>query len=67
MKIFAWSPIRELMKNSGAEMVAHDAVTELISFLEKCAKEYTNKALEMARHANRKKLTKIDMELAIGL
>ena len=67
MKVFAWSPIRELMKKSGAEMVSRDAVDELIAFLEKKARELTNKALEMSRHANRKKLTKIDMEMALGL
>lgn len=66
-KVFAWSPIRELMKKSGAEMVAREAVDELISVLEKLAREWTSKALEMSRHANRKKLTKIDMEMALSL
>lgn len=67
MKVFAWSPIRELMKKSGAEMVSKDAVDELISFLEGYAKELTNKALEMTRHSGRKKLTKEDMEMALEL
>ena len=67
MKVFAWSPIRELMKKSGAEMVSRDAVDELISYLEKLAKELTNKALEMSRHSGRKKLTKADMEMALDL
>jgi histone H3/H4 len=66
MKIFAWSPIRELMKNSGADMVAKDAVDELISFLEKKAKEITNLALEFSRHAQRKKLTEADMQMAFS-
>ncbi|GAB4325312.1 MAG: archaeal histone HpkA [Promethearchaeota archaeon] len=66
-KVFAWSPIRELMKSNGAEMVAHDAVDELISYLETVAKEYTNKALEFSRHAGRKKITPEDMQLAIDL
>lgn len=67
MKVFAWSPIRELMKKSGAEMVSRDAVDELIVYLEKLAREWTGKALEMTRHANRKKLTKSDMEMAFIL
>jgi histone H3/H4 len=67
MKVFAWSPIRELMKKSGAEMVSRDAVDELISYLERLAREWTSKALEMSRHANRKKLTKVDMEMALNL
>ncbi|MHA1732550.1 MAG: histone [Promethearchaeota archaeon] len=66
-KVFAWSPIRELMKSNGAEMVARDAVDELISYLEIVAKEYTNKALEFSRHAGRKKITPEDMQLAIKL
>ena len=67
MKVFAWSPIRELMKKSGAEMVSRDAVDELIVYLEKVAKNLTNKALEMSRHSGRKKLTKADMKMAISL
>ncbi|MHA1782161.1 MAG: histone, partial [Promethearchaeota archaeon] len=54
-KVFAWSPIRKLMKDNGAEMVAREAVDALIDYLEKIAKTTTNKALEMTRHAGRKK------------
>ncbi len=64
-KIFAWSPIRKLMKDNGAEMVARDAVDALIDYLEGLAKNITNKALEMTRHAGRKKLTLEDMNLAM--
>ena len=66
-KVFAWSPIRKLMKDNGAEMVARDAVDALISYLESVAKKVTNKALEMTRHAGRKKLTVGDMALAMTL
>jgi histone H3/H4 len=66
-KIFAWSPIRKLMKDNGAEMVARDAVDALIDYLEKTAKDMTNKALEMTRHAGRKKLTNEDMNLAMKI
>ncbi len=66
-KIFAWSPIRELMKANGAEMVARDAVDELISVLERQAKDLTNRALEFSRHAGRKKVTAQDMNLALKL
>ncbi len=67
MKTFAWSPIRDLMKDAGAEMVAHEAVDELIEYLEGKARKLTDLALEMSRHAQRKKLTKEDMELAFNL
>jgi histone H3/H4 len=66
-KIFAWSPIRKLMKDNGAEMVSRDAVDALIDFLEKKSRAITSKALEMTRHAGRKKLTLQDMNLAMGL
>ena len=64
-KVFAWSPIRKLMKDNGAEMVARDAVDALIDYLEKKARGMTTKALEMTRHAGRKKLTLNDMDLAM--
>ncbi|MHA1688991.1 MAG: histone [Promethearchaeota archaeon] len=64
-KVFAWSPIRKLMKDNGAEMVARDAVDALIDYLEALAKNVTNKALEMTRHAGRKKLVLEDLELAL--
>ncbi len=66
-KVFAWSPVRKLMKDNGAEMVARDAVDALIDYLEKLAKGMTSKALEMTRHANRKKLTLNDMNLAMTI
>ena len=66
-KVFAWSPIRKLMKDNGAEMVARDAVDALIDYLEKTARGVTCKALEMTRHAHRKKLTIGDMDLAMKL
>ena len=64
---FAWSPIRKLMKDNGAEMVARDAVDALIGYLEKVAKSITFKALEMTRHAGRKKLTLSDIDMAMTL
>jgi histone H3/H4 len=39
----------------------------LFLILEGVAKELTNKALELSRHATRKKLTEDDMKLAITL
>ena len=66
-KVFAWSPVRKLMKDNGAEMVAREAVDALIDYLEKVARAVTNKALEMTRHAQRKKLTANDMTLAMKL
>ncbi len=62
---FAWSPLRKLMKRSGAQMVARNAVDALIIELEEVATKLTTKALAFAVHAKRKKITKDDMNLAI--
>ena len=62
---FAWSPVRKLMKKSGANIVSRDAVELLITDLEKTATTLTKKALGFAQHAKRKKISKDDMGLAI--
>mgnify|MGYP006278911799 FL=1 len=62
---FAWSPIRRLMKQQGASIVARDAVDLLIDHLEKRAKSLTEQAKKFTMHANRKKITKEDLNLAI--
>ncbi|MHA1820842.1 MAG: histone [Promethearchaeota archaeon] len=62
---FAWSPLRKLMKNAGAKIVARNAVDLLIMNLEETATQLTQKALAFAKHAKRKKITKDDMSLAI--
>jgi len=64
-KVFSWSPMRNLMKSNGAEMVAKDAVDALIDILEVTARKITIGALDFTRHAGRKKLTVSDTELAI--
>lgn len=61
--IIAWSPIRALMKDEGAEMVSRDAVDALISLLISNARKVTQEALVFARHAKRKKITKDDIAL----
>lgn len=66
-RVFAWSPLRALMKEAGAEIVSRDAVGTLMDFLEKRAKELTNSAIKLAKHSKRKKVTRKDMELAISL
>lgn len=64
-RIFAWSPLRNLMKKAGAEIVSRDAVELLLNFLEKRAKELTVTALVFAKHSKRKKISAGDLGLAI--
>ena len=61
----SWSPIRRLMKHNGAEIVARDAVDELINWLGDAAEDITKTALKLTKHAKRKKITRDDILLAI--
>jgi histone H3/H4 len=63
--IFAWSPLRSLMKTAGAEIVSRDAVDVLLNYLEGRAKMLTERALIFAKHSKRKKISKDDMGLAV--
>ncbi|MHA1229273.1 MAG: histone-like protein [Candidatus Helarchaeota archaeon] len=64
-KYIAWSPVRALMAANGAKIVARDAVDYLVSyFTDKCI-EITERAMVLAKHAGRKKVTKADIQLAI--
>ena len=64
-QVFAWSPVRRLMKSCGAQIVSRDAVNILIDHLEEKAERVTKKALTFTGHANRKKITKEDIDLAL--
>ena len=64
-RIFAWSPLRALMKDAGAEIVARDAVEVLLNYHEDRASSITEDALVFAKHSNRKKVSKADVNLAI--
>jgi histone H3/H4 len=62
--LFAWSPLRNLMKSAGAEIVSRDCVEVLLNYLEGRAREITGMALVFAKHSKRKKISKEDMALA---
>ena len=64
-RAFAWSPLRALMKKSGAQIVSRDAVEALLNYLENRSKKLTTMALNFAKHSKRKKISKGDMALAI--
>jgi histone H3/H4 len=63
----AWSPVRDLMKSVGAQIVARDAVDMLIAFLEDKGKAVTASALKLTRHSKRIKLTREDIDLALKM
>ncbi|NVM54097.1 MAG: NFYB/HAP3 family transcription factor subunit [Candidatus Helarchaeota archaeon] len=64
-RYFAWSPLRALMSSVGAKIVARDAVGYLIEWLQQKSIDLTQRALVLARHAKRKKVSKNDIGLAI--
>lgn len=57
----AKAPIRRLMKNQGANLVAEEAVMVLIGFLEKFGGDVTKKAMDMANADKRKRVTAEDI------
>jgi histone H3/H4 len=57
----AKAPIRRLMKNEGAGLVAEDAVELLIATLTKAAEECTKKAVKLVKDEKRKRLTSVDI------
>ncbi len=63
-KFIAWSPIRDLMKSVGAQIVARDAVDLVIKMLEEEVRLLTTNAMILTRHSKRTKVTKADIELA---
>lgn len=57
----AKAPIRRLMKNEGAGLVAEDAVILLIEELTKAAKEVTKEAVKLVKTDKRKRVTAADI------
>jgi histone H3/H4 len=64
-KYISKAPIRRLMKNQGANLVAEEAVITLVEFLEKYADTLTKKAMKVAEEDKRKKLTADDINAAL--
>ncbi len=60
-----WTPIRRLMKDAGAHIVACKAVIELIEWMGTAAETITKTALTLTEHAKRKKISKYDILFAV--
>lgn len=63
-KYIAKAPIRRLMKDEGAKLVAEAAVDLLITKLEKTATDVTKSAIKLVKTDKRKRLTAPDIQLA---
>ena len=64
-RYFAWSPLRAVMADAGAKIVARDAIKHLIEWLQDEAVRISKRGYVLAKHSNRKKITKDDITLAI--
>ncbi|TXT67550.1 MAG: Archaeal histone A (modular protein) [Promethearchaeota archaeon] len=60
----AKAPIRRLMKKVGADLVAAEALDQLIAFLEKTAIDTTKKAIKMCNADKRKRVMGSDIRKA---
>ncbi|MHA1792431.1 MAG: histone-like protein [Promethearchaeota archaeon] len=63
----AKAPIRRLMKNQGADLVAENAVLVLINALTGYAQDLTKKSIELATKRKAKKITQDDIVEAAKL
>ncbi|MHA1340330.1 MAG: histone-like protein [Promethearchaeota archaeon] len=63
----AKAPIRRLMKNEGADLVAEAALQILIDELTKRAKEVTKNAIKLVKDDKRKRITGPDIIAASKL
>jgi len=64
-KYIDFSPIRRLMKQRGAEIIAEAAIDELIDFLEKETTDVVDVAVEIAKKNKRKRITISDIKAAM--
>ena len=64
-RYFAWSPIRKVMADAGAKIVAREALGHLIDWLQEEAVRISKRAHVLAKHSNRKKITKGDINLSV--
>jgi histone H3/H4 len=58
------APVTRIIKNAGAERVSEEASQELIRLLEQEAEKIAVNAVNLAKHAKRKTVTREDIEEA---
>ncbi len=63
----ALAPVRELMKDAGADLVAKDAIMAVVEHLESTIKGVSKNALELVKLSKRKKVTGADVAKAITM
>jgi len=59
------APLRRLMRDNGASIVASAAVETLAKWLQESAALITKTSLKLTKHSKRKKITREDILLAL--
>lgn len=59
------APIDRIMHQEGAERVSEEAAKYLRDIIEQIARQIAREANELAKHANRKTVTRDDIEFAV--
>jgi histone H3/H4 len=63
----AVAPVRDLMKEAGADLVANDAIIAVVQYLEDRIKKVSKNAMDLVNLSKRKKVTGADIAKAITM
>jgi histone H3/H4 len=58
------APIDRLIRKSGAERVSEEASEAMANLISDFVEDVSNQALKLAKHAGRKTITAVDVQLA---
>ncbi|MBD3188543.1 hypothetical protein GF325_17055 [Candidatus Bathyarchaeota archaeon] len=66
-EFIAKAPIRRLMRNHGADLVAENAVLGLINYLEEWGAKVTKNAMDIVKKEKRKRISAADIKAGASM